>query len=41
MAYIYLNDSLFAAIIKNSKEDPKHYVKNLVMQDIKAKGWIK
>lgn len=41
MAYIYLNDSLYAAIIKHSKEEPKHYVKKLVSDDIKAKGWLK
>lgn len=41
MAYIYINDTLFAAIIKHSKDEPKNYVKKLVSDDVRAKGWIK
>jgi len=41
MAYIYLNDTIFAAIIKHSKEEPKQYVKRIVTEDIKTKGWLK
>jgi len=41
MAYIYINDTIFAAIIKHSKEEPKQYIKRLVVDDIKTKGWLK
>jgi len=39
MAYIYINDRQYAAIIRHTTKTPSLYVRELVQEDIEQNGW--
>ncbi len=41
MAYIYINDRQYAAIIRHTVKTPGLFVRELLQEEIERKGWDK
>ena len=41
MAYIYINDSMYAAIVRHTIKTPSLFIREMVQKEIEKNGWDK
>jgi hypothetical protein len=41
MTYIYINDKMYATIIKHTEQTPALFIRGIVQEAIEKKGWDK